>query len=706
VLVPGQNCWRIARADRAAFLVDADPYFAAFRYAVERARESVLIVGWDIDSRAPVGRTQAGRPQQLLTFLNDTLARRPKLQIHALGWDFSVIYTFERERLPAYRFAWGAHPRLVFELDGAHPIGASQHQKIVVVDDTVAFAGGLDLTIRRWDTPAHLAHNPERVDPAGRPYPPIHDVQVMVEGEAAAALGDLVRARWRVATGKDIARPGGPAPSDLWPPDLAPDAREAPLGIARTLAPRSPREGSGGAREVLELTLAAIASARRSIYLESQYLTSAAVGAALAHRLSESDGPEILAVLPRQENGWLEQSSMGILRTKLLGRLVESDRHGRLRLAYPTVPGLGEGCINVHSKVLVVDESLARVGSANLSNRSMGLDSECDLVLDAELDGRLSAAIAGLRNRLLAEHLGTTPAAVAVAIADRRSLIGAVDALAGGARTLVPLPVPAATADVANGAPVDLTFLDGLVCDPERPAPDLLFDTVVPDGFRPPMRRSLAGWAIVLAAVLAVVAAWRLTPLASLLDLARLSALGEALRARPAAPAIAVGAYLVGGLVLFPITVLLAATALVFPPGTAIGVCLVGTLSGAAETYAIGRLLGRYRPGALEHPRFLRFERQLRRRGLVTIVAARMLPVGNFSLINMTAGALRVPFRDYMLGNALGVLPGILGLTVLAHRLERIVRQPHPSNLILFAALALALFMAGAWLRRRLRARQ
>jgi phospholipase D1/2 len=692
VLVPGQNCWRIARADRAAFLVDADPYFAAFRYAVERARESVLIVGWDIDSRAPVGRGRDGAALPLLAFLNDTLARRPSLQIHALGWDFSVIYTFERERLPAYRFAWSAHPRLVFELDSAHPFGASQHQKIVVVDDTVAFAGGLDLTIRRWDTSEHLAQNPERVDPAGRPYPPIHDVQMMVEGEAAAALGELVRKRWREATGKDVGRPNGPPPSDLWPPDLAPDAVEAPLGIARTLGPRSPSESPNGTREVLELTLAAIASARRWIYLESQYLTSAAVGAALARRLAEPAGPEIVAVLPRQESGWLEQSSMGILRTKLLGRLVESDRHGRLRLAYPTVPGLGAGCINVHSKVLIVDESLARVGSANLSNRSMGLDSECDLVLDAELDGRLSGPIAGLRDRLLAEHLGATPATVAAAIAERRSLIGAVDALAGGTRTLVPLPIPATTADLTTGAPIDLTFLDGLVCDPERPAPDLLFDTVVPDGLRRPMRRSLA--------------AWRLTPLASLLDLRRLSALGQALRAQPAAPAIAVAAYLVGGLVLFPITVLLAATALVFPPGTAIGVCLVGTLAGAAETYGLGRLLGRFRPGALEHPRFLRFERQLRRRGIVTIVAARMLPVGNFSLINMTAGALRVPFRDYMLGNAIGVLPGVLGLTVLAHRLGRTVRQPRPVNLILLAALALALFMAGAWLRGRLRARQ
>jgi phospholipase D1/2 len=705
VLIAGKTCWRVAKADRAAFLIDADAYFSAFRHAVEQAQQSILIVGWDIDSRTPVGHPEGGPPLTLLELLNDTLARRPGLQVHALGWDFSVIYTFERERLPAYRFAWSAHPRLAFELDGVHPIGASHHQKIVVVDDTLAFSGGLDLTIRRWDTPAHGPADPRRVDPAGRPYAPMHDVQVMVEGDAAAALGDLVRARWRTATGKVLPPPTG-GPSDaLWPRQVEADLREVPVGIARTIAPT---EDSPGVREVLEATLAAIAGARRWIYIESQYLTSAAVGTALARRLGESNGPEIVAVLPRQESGWLEQSSMGILRTRLLRRLVESDRYGRLRLCYPTVPELGDGCLNVHSKVLIADDEVARIGSANLSNRSMGLDSECDLVFDAALDRSLTGPIADLRDRLLAEHLGTTADAVASALRNRGSLVAVVDELAGqGLRTLLPLPLPADNVeDLPPSITVDLTFLDGLVCDPERPGPDQLIETIVPPEMRHPVRRSLAGWALVLAAVLAIVAAWRLTPLASLLDVQRMTALGRALRHHPGAPAIALGAYLVGGLVLFPITLLLAGTALVFPAGTAVGLCLVGTLAGAAETYGIGRLLGRYRPRALEHPRFIQLERQLRRRGFITIIAARMLPVGNFSLINMTAGALRIPFRDYMLGNALGVLPGILGLTVLAERLGSTVRQPRPINFVLLFALAFGLFMAGAWLRRRLRARR
>ena len=71
-----------------------------------------------------------------------------------------------------------------------------QHQKIVVVDDAVAFSGGLDLTTRRWDTRAHRLDDPGRVDLAGVPYAPFHDVQAIVDGKAAAALAELARVRW------------------------------------------------------------------------------------------------------------------------------------------------------------------------------------------------------------------------------------------------------------------------------------------------------------------------------------------------------------------------------------------------------------------------------------------------------------------------------------------------------------------------------
>lgn len=667
-----------------------------------------MLMGWDVDTRTRLTRpSEGGGTQTLLPFLNDLLERRPGLRVYVLAWDFHVIYTLEREPLPSYRFAWEGHPRLSFHLDSTHPFGASHHQKIVVIDDEVAFTGGLDLTIRRWDLPTHRAHEPDRIDPAGRPYPPVHDVQMIVEGEAAAALGELARARWLAATGRTVSPPPPPANSragaGAWPSGLVPDVTDGPVGIARTIPAR---DHAPPVQEVLDLTIASIAAAERWIYIENQYLTSAAVGSALARRLAEDNGPEILIVLPREEHGWLEQSSMGIMRARLLRRLAASDRHGHLRLYYPTVPDLGPACVNVHSKVMVVDDALARVGSANLSNRSMGLDTECDLALDAELDPRLHGVVAAFRNTLLAEHLGVERQAVADALAERGSLIAAVEALRGGPRTLESLPLPpepSANAGPSAGAPaVDLAFLDGLVCDPERPAPDLLLDTFVPDGLREPVHRSLTGWVLLVLALLVIAAVWRLTPLRGYLHVDQVAALGRALASEPAAPLWVIGGYLLGGLVLFPITLLLGATALVFSPGPAIGYCLAGTLASAIVTYWVGRLLGRFRIGLFRGPRLTRFQEQLRRRGILAVIAARLLPVGNFSLINMAAGALRIRFADYVIGNAIGVLPGTLALTLFADRLGTTLRHPRGANLVTLAAVAIVLVLLLSWIRRRL----
>lgn len=182
ILVEGQNCMRIAHARRAAFLIDADSYFVSFTQAVERASKSIFIIGWDLDSRISLQRNNKGPSNTLIDFLNKTVARRRGLHAYVLIWDFAMIYAFEREPLPVYSVGWRTHGRVHFRLDGNHPLGASHHQKIVVIDDSIAFVGGLDLTKCRWDTPEHLPVDPRRHDPWCGYYSPFHDVQMAVDG--------------------------------------------------------------------------------------------------------------------------------------------------------------------------------------------------------------------------------------------------------------------------------------------------------------------------------------------------------------------------------------------------------------------------------------------------------------------------------------------------------------------------------------------
>ena len=233
LLRPGHNVWQVARAARAAVLIDGAAFFAAVREACLKAQRSVLIVGWDIDSRTPLvgesGTAADGYPVSFAEFLAELVRRKPALTVHLLLWDYSLLYTGEREMLPRLSLQWRTPERITLRLDDTVPFGCSQHQKLVVVDDALAFSGGLDLTIRRWDTPSHAARNGHRVDPYGRPYRPFHDVQMMVDGAAAHALALLARQRWcRANGGEPRVEPLG----DPWP-----DSVEATSGRPTSASP-------------------------------------------------------------------------------------------------------------------------------------------------------------------------------------------------------------------------------------------------------------------------------------------------------------------------------------------------------------------------------------------------------------------------------------------------------------------------------------
>jgi phosphatidylserine/phosphatidylglycerophosphate/cardiolipin synthase-like enzyme len=182
--------------------------------------------------------------------------------------------------------------------------------------------------------------------------------------------------------------------------------------------------------EVATLNVAALAAARRSVYIEAQYLAAAPIADRLALLLERADGPEIVLVVWHQATGWLERFAMGSNRDRLLRRLAAADRHGRLRAYWLRVPGESGPEINLHAKLMIVDDVFLRIGSSNLNNRSLGYDTECDLAIEGA-DEATRSRIAEARNRLLAEHLVRPPDEVARAVAEA-GLIAAIERLNHG----------------------------------------------------------------------------------------------------------------------------------------------------------------------------------------------------------------------------------------------------------------------------------
>jgi phospholipase D1/2 len=687
LLEVGRNCWRIEPAERVAFLVDGERYFGAVADALERARERVFLIGWDFHTGMRLRRDRSA--PDLVTFLDGLVRRRPELRIHVLEWDFAMLFALERQILPRLRFGRRTHSRLAFALDSHHPSGGSHHQKLVVVDDAIAFTGGFDLAPCRWDTRDHRPDDDRRCDPGFPAYAPFHDVGIAVDGAAARALAELARERWRTATGESV--PPASAGADPWPDALAPDLREVDAGFART----SPAFGDAPeCREVAQLYLDTIRSARRSIYIENQYLTASSMGAVLAERLREPNGPEIVLVVPRNASGWLEERTMGVLRTRLVCSLREADRYGRLAVVYPALPG--DGYVNVHSKVLIVDDELVRIGSANLANRSMGLDTELDVAIEAAGEPRVERAIAGLRDDLLAEHLGCAIERVTAAHRHTGSLVATIRTLAEGDRTLRPL---ACDADdwAADWLP------DAQVLDPERAVGgaeilDALLPEVPDDRAH---RRRLLRIAAIVALVLGAAAIWHYGPLAQIVRPDALAALAAPLRAEPLGPIAAVAAIALAGTLLVPITALIVACGLLYGSWLGAAVALAGALGAALLGYGVGRVLWRDALRGVLTPRLRRLAQRIATHGFWAAAAIRVVPVAPFAVVNAAAGALRLPFRAYALGTVAGMAPGILAMTALADHLRRLVLDPGWRAGVALAAIAAALLLLRSLVRRR-----
>lgn len=451
-------------ADRASFLINGKKYFSCLANALKEARRQIWIIGWNFNPEILL------EPEDSGTILGDVLERavqsNPDLKIRILVWALGPIYsdkslkeffgkTFPKSNRIQLRFAF--QPVLL----GCH------HQKLVCVDDNVAFLGGIDLASRRWDTRGHGVRDQRRRDSEGLPYEPVHDLQVMVSGQAARAVSWIARQRWAAATGE---RHGHVAGVD--DRGFRDDGSLSLSGIPFELAVSGPmKRAQADDNPGVVLTKRVIAAAKRHLYIETQYLASFNVADALAARLKEKEGPEIVIICAHGSHGLIEKMIMDANRDRIITKLKLADGFNRLRIFYPVIPdGKRQKSLFIHSKLLIADDNLVRIGSSNLNHRSENLDTECDILFEAQ-SAEHRRVIRNLRHSLLSEFLGCPSEMLDQLLEQGGSLIRAIAALDLGARGLKPL----------NSKSRKMTPVVGTA----------LFDPVPPS--RPPRLHRLAG---------------------------------------------------------------------------------------------------------------------------------------------------------------------------------------------------------------------
>ncbi len=360
-------------------LLDGEEALPAMVDAITNARSHVHIAGWH--SSPDFRPTRGPDALPLRDILADVAERVPVRMLLWAGPPLPVFQPTRRMvREAAVGFTSGTKVRCV--LDSRERSMHCHHEKIVVVDDEVAFVGGIDFTALQGDRHDSTEHVPDR--PLGW-----HDVATRLRGPIVADVATHFAQRWSEVAGEELPAPAVPSP-----------AGDVSVQLVRTVPERTYRFARHGEFGILDAYLHALRSARSLVYLENQFLWSAEVADVLAELLAHPPSAQfrMVLVLPRRPSDGADTTR------GQLGQLAAADA-GRGRLLATTLSardGETTGPLYVHAKVGIVDDRWLTIGSANLNEHSLFNDTEVNVVLrDHDL-------VRDTRLRLWAEHLETT----------------------------------------------------------------------------------------------------------------------------------------------------------------------------------------------------------------------------------------------------------------------------------------------------------
>lgn len=681
----GNDCW---------LYCDGEAYFNAFIHSCEQASSSIFILGWDLHTQTQlqpkIESPDCTKDWSLLAFLHRILQKKPDLHIYLLTWRPAPLYIMEREKLQNFKFTRFIHPRLHFRADSHHPLGGSHHQKVVVIDDQLAFVGGIDLTIRRWDTCKHVALDPMRKDPEGHYYQPYHDTQLGLVGPAAMELGELFRQRWKQVTARSIPLTRSTLPKPrLTAKDAIAFFPDAPISISVTdpgLRRTQPT------RQIAQLYQDLLLSAKKYVFIETQYLTSHHLVEVLCEVVQSPTGPDIIIILPERLGPWLEKKTMSHLQAQALTEIMKHDDHDRLKIFYPFDRELLPiyKYVTVHSKLMVVDDIFLTLGSANLNNRSMGLDTECNVTIDARQDLRLQKAIRQAVTYIIAHYANHQVEYALRKFEHAGSLIPLIHSL----RMISPYK-HLADFKVHLGPEDFIPWVDAELLDMDQPSTfelaldrwGRMLETVqrplkIPSRMLTFVMTGLAGISIAASHICMLQpvseSTWHGWDGTGLMVPDELQFSGLFL-----IPIF----YLMAYLIFAPINLLVLLAAGFFPTMLALPYIILGIIGLICSGYAVGRILGRIV--------FPAFYGQHKAGDTAALCLLQIIPMAPHMLVNAAAGAAGIPFLPFLAATLIGMIPGCIMLVLFQRSMIHMFLNPGWSTawpLLIMIALVCAVF--------------
>ncbi|EMD86384.1 hypothetical protein COCC4DRAFT_193685 [Bipolaris maydis ATCC 48331] len=488
----------------AQWLVDGRDYMWNVSRAISMARDVIYIHDWwlspELYLRRPAAISQKWRLDRLLQRKAQEGVKIFVIMYRNIGAAIPIDSEYSKFSL------LDLHPNIFVQRSPnqirQNTFFWSHHEKICVIDHTVAFCGGVDLCFGRWDTPQHVVvddkptgfelddtpkdadhcqlwpgkdySNPrvqdffaldkpyeEMYDRSKVPRMPWHDVGMQIVGQPARDLTRHFVQRWNYLLRQR--KPSRPTPFLLPPPDFNPADIEA-LGLDGTCEVQILRSACAWSlgtpnkveHSIMNAYVQMISTSEHFVYIENQFYISSSevlgtkienkINDAIVDRIKRAHANDedwraciMLPLMPGYQNTVDEQegSSVRLIMTCQYHSICrgEGSIFGRLRAAgiepedyiqFYALRSWGEIGPNkmlvteqlyIHAKIMIVDDRVAIIGSANINERSMlgSRDSEIAAivrdteVLDSYMGGKpykVGKFPHTLRMRLQREHLG------------------------------------------------------------------------------------------------------------------------------------------------------------------------------------------------------------------------------------------------------------------------------------------------------------